>query len=57
MPGHLHHLQHKILFSGSRMDTWEIDVSPSFGTGTVTEAENSGNGSWQKLQLVLCPEP
>lgn len=42
MPGHLHHLQHKILFSGSRMDTWEIDVSLSFGTGTVTEAENSG---------------
>jgi len=25
------------------MDIWIIDVSLLFGTGTVTEAENSGN--------------
>lgn len=43
MSGHLHHLQHKIWLSGSRLDAWIVDVSLSFGAGTVTEAENSGN--------------
>lgn len=41
MSGHLHHLQHKIWLSGSRLDAWIVDVSLSFGAGKVTEAENS----------------